>query len=94
MTGKLLSALALIVLAPSAALAADGEELLDDAERTAILAALANLEAVRQGSDLQAIKQAISATDAVTQDFAARRMDAGMRKALTGHTLDEFTSGK
>ncbi|MCG6975178.1 MAG: Fe-S protein assembly chaperone HscA [Acidiferrobacterales bacterium] len=78
----------------TAALAADGEELLDDAERTAILAALANLEAVRQGSDLQAIKQAISATDAVTQDFAARRMDAGMRKALTGHTLDEFTSGK
>jgi molecular chaperone HscA len=78
----------------TAALASDGEELLDEAERKAILAALANLEAARQGSDLQAIKQAISATDAVTQDFAARRMDAGMRKALTGHTLDEFSSGK
>jgi molecular chaperone HscA len=78
----------------TAALAADGEELLDDAERKTILTALTNLEAARQGSDLQAIKQAISATDAATQEFAARRMDAGMRKALTGHTLDEFTSGK
>ncbi len=76
----------------TAALAADGEELLNDKERQAILATLADLEAVRQGSDLQAIKQAIAATDKVTQEFAARRMDAGMRKALAGHKLDEFTS--
>ena len=78
----------------TAALAADGEELLDEAERKSILAALSDLEAVRQGSDLQAIKRAIAATDDATQEFAARRMDAGMRKALTGHKLDEFASGK
>jgi molecular chaperone HscA len=78
----------------TAALAADGDELLSAAERKNILAALADLEAVRQGSDIAAIKNALETTDLATQDFAARRMDAGMRKALAGHKLEEFTSDK
>jgi molecular chaperone HscA len=76
----------------TAAMAADGKALLEDSERTAILAAMATLEAARQGSDIATIKRAIEATDAVTQDFAARRMDANIRKALAGHRLDEFTT--
>ena len=78
----------------TAALAADGEELLSLTERDSILARLDELGTVRQGDDLKKIKHAISETDKVTQDFAARRMDAGMRKALTGHKLSEFTSDK
>jgi hypothetical protein len=30
--------------------------------------------------------------DSATREFAARRMDAGIRKALAGHRLEEFHS--
>lgn len=78
----------------TAALAADGEELLSAGEHQTILTRLSELGAVRQGDDLRKIKHAISQADRATQEFAARRMDAGMRKALTGHKLSEFTSDK
>ena len=35
-------------------------------------------------------KAAIDVLDKATAEFAARRMDASIKKALTGHTLDEF----
>jgi molecular chaperone HscA len=78
----------------TAAMAVDGEALLSDDERQTILAALADLEAVRQGNDMKTIKKAVEAVDRATQEFAARRMDAGMRKALAGHKVEEFTSDK
>lgn len=78
----------------TAALAADGEKLLNPSERKTILSKLSELEAVRQGDNLKKIKHAISATDKATQEFAARRMDAGMQKALAGHKLSEFTPDK
>ncbi|MFV1996918.1 MAG: Fe-S protein assembly chaperone HscA [Acidiferrobacterales bacterium] len=78
----------------TAALAADGDELLSAGERKAILLRLGELEAVRHGDEVKKIERAISETDKVTQEFAARRMDAGMQKALTGHKLSEFTSEK
>ncbi len=78
----------------TAALAADGEELLSTGEHQTILTRLSELGAARQGDDLQKIKHAISRADKATQEFAARRMDAGMREALTGHKLTEFTSDK
>lgn len=78
----------------SAALAADGEALLGSDERQTILTALSELEAVRQSDNIQKIKQSISAMDKTTQEFAARRMDAGMQKALAGHKLSEFTADK
>jgi molecular chaperone HscA len=72
------------------ALAGHGETLLTAAERGAIEAALDRLRHTRQGSDRQAIKQAVEALDAATQEFARRRMDAGIRQALTGHRVEEF----
>lgn len=83
-----------LVESVTAALATDGEDLLSNDEREAIRAQLSTLADVQQGDDLKKIKHALSETDKVTQDFAARRMDAGMRKALTGHKLSEFTSDK
>lgn len=83
-----------IIESVTAALAADGEELLSTSERNAIVAQLGELEAVRQGDDVKNIERAISRTDEITQEFAARRMDVGMKKALTGHKLSEFTSDK
>ena len=59
-------------------------------ERTEIDAALAALQQARAGTDTAVIKQAISALDRATEEFAARRMDASVRTALTGHRLDDF----
>ncbi len=73
-----------------AALAADGETLLSPAERATIDGRLEALRVVRAGSDGKRIKQAIESLDAATQEFAARRMDVGIRQALAGHRLDEF----
>ena len=36
-----------------------------------------------------AIEQAIKNVDKQTQDFAARRMDQSVRRALKGHSVDE-----
>lgn len=49
---------------------------------------------VAQGTNIQAIKQAIADLDTVTQEFAARRMDASIRQAMAGHHVDEFTENE
>ncbi|VXC96853.1 DnaK-like molecular chaperone specific for IscU [Enterobacterales bacterium 8AC] len=63
--------------------------LLSDEERQAIDAAVADLQQAMQGSYPAAIEAAIKIVDATTQDFAARRMDASIRRALAGHSVDE-----
>ncbi|AKG67787.1 chaperone protein HscA [Serratia fonticola] len=70
------------------ALASDAA-LLSDEESLAINNAVAELQQVIQGSDPAAIEAAIKIVDATTQDFAARRMDASIRRALAGHSVDE-----
>lgn len=79
-----------VLEALSAALAADGAELLNAAERAAIDQGMAALRAARDGADHRAIKRAIEAMDQASAEFAARRMDAGIRKALAGHRIEEF----
>jgi molecular chaperone HscA len=79
-----------LIVAVGAALAADGDALLNPAERGAIDDAMAALQRARAGADEAAIRQAIATLDGATREFAARRMDAGVRKALAGHRLDEF----
>jgi len=78
-----------ILLATESALAVD-ESLLDDEERVAILALIENLRRLVQGSDHNAIKAAVQALAAGTEDFAARRMDRSVRQALSGKKLDEI----
>ncbi|WP_025119805.1 MULTISPECIES: Fe-S protein assembly chaperone HscA [unclassified Serratia (in: enterobacteria)] len=70
------------------ALASDAA-LLSDEESQAINSAVAELQQVMQGSDPAVIEAAIKTVDATTQDFAARRMDASIRRALAGHSVDE-----
>ncbi len=79
-----------VVEAVRAALRADGEKYLNREEQTAIHSALEAVARARAGSDTAAIKQAIATLDGATQEFAARRMDASVRAALTGHRLNEF----
>ncbi len=73
----------------SAALAQDGANLLNEQEREAIENALAELLTTSQSSDIAAIEQAIKDTDNITSTFAERRMDASIRTALAGHSVDE-----
>ncbi|AVE51943.1 Fe-S protein assembly chaperone HscA [Serratia marcescens] len=70
------------------ALASDAA-LLSEAESQAIAAATQALQQAVQGEDPAAIEDAIKTLDAQTQDFAARRMDASIRRALAGHSVDE-----
>ncbi|MGL4769892.1 MAG: Hsp70 family protein, partial [Plesiomonas shigelloides] len=64
--------------------------LLSAAELATIEQALGALRTARQGDRAADIEAAIKAVDAATQEFAARRMDESIRRALTGHSVDEM----
>ncbi|OOF81549.1 Fe-S protein assembly chaperone HscA [Rodentibacter caecimuris] len=72
------------------ALQADGSELLSTEEFHHIEAVLKQLVEVKQGVDRNAIAQGIKALDAATQEFAARRMNASINRALTGKNVSEM----
>ena len=69
--------------ATRSALAQDAK-LLDAKERQAVDAASLSLDRLLNGSDHRAIKQAVDALNRATEEFAARRMNASVRSALTG----------
>ena len=71
------------------ALQQDGKALLSDAEQNAIETAMQTLYQIRQSDDRDAIEKQIETVDKLTQDFAARRMDASIRKALQGQSVDK-----
>ncbi|MFT8211027.1 MAG: Fe-S protein assembly chaperone HscA [Symbiopectobacterium sp.] len=70
------------------ALAADAD-LLSREEQAAIAQAVSALQQVSAGNDVALIEAAIKTVDQQTQGFAARRMDASIRRALAGHSVDE-----
>lgn len=72
------------------ALQADGAELLSTEEFHHIERVLKQLMDVKKGSDRDAIAQGIKALDTATQEFAARRMNASINKALTGKNLSDI----
>ncbi|MDM8347460.1 Fe-S protein assembly chaperone HscA [Pseudomonas sp. sp1636] len=76
--------------AVEAALQADGERLLDADERLAIEAQLQQLRALMAGNDGLAIEQQTKRLTQVTDAFAARRLDATVKAALAGRSLNEI----
>jgi len=72
------------------ALAEDGDALLGPNERARIEAAMQALAQALAGDDGRAIRQASDALNQATVEFAARRMDAGVRRALAGHRIEEI----
>lgn len=80
-----------VINALKAALKADAEHLLSTQEFLEINQSLDNLMRLsRESQDPNAIKRAIENLDHITRDFAARRMDKAIRKAMKGHKVDEF----
>ncbi|MEB4591376.1 Fe-S protein assembly chaperone HscA [Candidatus Thiothrix sp. Deng01] len=73
-----------------AALASDGDVLLEDTERAALLAARAKLAGLRQGMDWRAIEGGIKALEKAAEPYVERRMNASIRAAMAGHRVDEF----
>ncbi|WP_186022272.1 Fe-S protein assembly chaperone HscA [Burkholderia gladioli] len=78
-----------IAEATEAALAVDAN-LLDAEERAAIDALITKLRALAGGEDTDAIDAATKALAEGTDEFAARRMDKNIRRALAGRKLDEI----
>ncbi|ENY73497.1 chaperone protein HscA [Aeromonas diversa CDC 2478-85] len=78
-----------VVESLNAALAADGEALLDANELAALREQVAKLAATRLSGSADEIKAAIEATDGASAEFAARRMDASIRKALAGQNVNK-----
>jgi molecular chaperone HscA len=81
-----------VLVALQAALAEDGDKILNAQERAVIDDAARQLAAAREGSDPQAIKQAIEAVEAASSDYVARRMNTSIREAMAGHRVDDFKS--
>ena len=75
------------VLALESALAADGD-LLSAAERHDIEARINSVRDAVRGEDRDPINTRTEELNEATLDFAARRMDRGVRAALTGVSLD------
>ncbi len=81
--------------ATNSALHQDGDALLQPAERLHIEAALHVLgDILETGGDdsLKALKSAAAALNRATNEFAARRMNASVQRALAGHKLDDLAA--
>ena len=76
-------------LATQAALRADGD-LLDEDERAIIDRLIAQLTETARGEAPEPIEQATQALADGTEEFAARRMNRGIRQALTGRRLEDI----
>ena len=79
-----------VVEALNAALEEDGEKLLSSEERVEIRRAIDELVEIAKQSNQRAIKLKIEAVDKITAEFAQRRMDASINKALAGQRVDDL----
>ncbi|MFM0522813.1 MULTISPECIES: Fe-S protein assembly chaperone HscA [Caballeronia] len=77
-----------LIEATHAALETDGE-LLDDEERAEILTLVTGLTALASGDSVEKIEDATKALATGTDEFAARRMNKSIRRALAGRKLDD-----
>jgi molecular chaperone HscA len=73
-----------------AALAKDGRALLDEAEYNCLKVAVKELQVVRDSStEHRVLLRQIESVGKVSEEFAARRMDASIKNALAGQSLDD-----
>ncbi|MBX8496600.1 Fe-S protein assembly chaperone HscA [Pseudomonas cichorii] len=79
-----------LVEAVEAALAVDGDSLLDAEERMVIDLQLTELRELMQGTDGPAIEQQTRRLSQVTDAFAARRMNSTVKAALAGRNLNDI----
>ncbi|MDQ5941619.1 MAG: molecular chaperone HscA, partial [Pseudomonadota bacterium] len=81
-----------LVEAVQAALQSDGE-LVSAEERGRIDVAITKLQEVAQGENRRHVTLAMDDLEAETKEFAARRMDKSIRRALAGRRVEELGNG-
>ena len=80
-----------VIEALDAALAKDGQQLLNTEELSQIEQARAGLLAVRQNSQqADEIKQAIKHLESVSEEYVARRMNQSVQSMMQGRAVEEF----
>ena len=72
------------------ALQKDGSMLLSEEERTHLQAENHRLAAAVKSHDADFIRQVTDEVAKASESFASRRMNAGIREALSGHSVDDF----
>ena len=80
-----------VIEALDSAITADGELLTDD-ETTVISAARAKLVEAKEGDRPELIKSAITELEVACEAFVARRMNTSIRKAMKGHSIEEYAA--
>lgn len=73
-----------------AALLQDGERLLDATELQGLRDGIRSLREIRAGGSRESIAREVEALGDASAEFAQRRMDSSIRKAMAGHRVDEF----
>ncbi len=71
----------------------DGELLSPD-ERAAIEMRIQGLQKAMEGKDYLAIKAWIESTDGASKEFAERRMNKHIARAMAGHRIEEFAEAR
>lgn len=79
-----------VIEALNAALKKDGDQYLDAQEATEINQALAKLQAIAQGDDVDAIKASIKQLEKSCASYVERRMNSSIQSAMSGHSVEEF----
>lgn len=79
-----------VIEALTAALADDGDALLSADERGTVESALQTLAETNRNCDYGAIKAAVEALEKTCEFYVERRMNASVRKAMSGHSVEEF----
>lgn len=79
-----------VVEALQAALATDGQQLLNAEEREQVNGALETLQTVLKDGSQEQIKQQIAELEKSCGFYVERRMNQSIQQAMSGHSVDEF----
>ncbi|QYZ65347.1 MAG: chaperone protein HscA [Gammaproteobacteria bacterium (ex Lamellibrachia satsuma)] len=79
-----------VIEALEAALATDGDRLLNDEERRTVDTALAALRETARSEDINAIKDGIADIEKACGFYVERRMNQSIHEAMAGHKVNEF----
>jgi molecular chaperone HscA len=79
-----------VIEAIDSALAQDGRELLSDEEYDTIFRARDELEVRLEQADVDQLKSAIKQVEASSETYVARRMNASVRKVLSGKNIEQL----
>lgn len=79
-----------VIEALDSALQKDAKRFLDTAEKDRINTLRSALLTARAGDDVNAIKNAIAALEKASESYVAKRMNASVDAAMSGHHIDEY----